>query len=131
MFPIGILSERAGVNIETIRYYERVGILPKAERGENGRRVYVDKDVRRLSFVRHARGLGFELKAVRELLRLQEQPERSCKTASRMATAQLVAVQSKIERLKRLRLELTRMVNECKNGRVAECRVIDALAAAV
>lgn len=130
MIPIGTLSERAGVNIETIRYYERAGVLPKAERGENGRRVYGDDDVRRLAFIRHARELGFELKAVRELLKLQEQPERSCKTASRLAATQLAAVESKIQRLTRLRDELGRMVKSCKNGRVAECRVIEALATA-
>ena len=130
MIPIGALSERAGVNIETIRYYERAGVLPKAERGENGRRVYGDDDVRRLAFIRHARELGFELKAVRELLKLQEQPERSCRTASRLASTQLAAVESKIQRLTRLRDELDRMVKSCKNGRVAECRVIEALAIA-
>lgn len=130
MIPIGALSERAGVNIETIRYYERAGVLPKAERGENGRRVYGDDDVRRLAFIRHARELGFELKAVRELLKLQGQPERSCKTASRLAATQLAEVESKIQRLTRLRDELDRMVKSCKNGRVAECRVIEALATA-
>lgn len=130
MIPIGTLSERAGVNIETIRYYERAGVLPKAERGDNGRRIYGDDDVRRLAFIRHARELGFELKAVRELLKLQEQPERSCRTASRLAATQLAAVESKIQRLMRLREELNRMVKSCRNGRVAECRVIEALATA-
>lgn len=129
MIPIGALSERAGVNIETIRYYERAGVLPKAERGDNGRRLYGDDDVRRLAFIRHARDLGFELKAVRELLTLQEQPERSCKTASNLAATQLAAVKSKIQHLTRLRDELARMVKSCNNGRVAECRVIEALAA--
>jgi DNA-binding transcriptional MerR regulator len=130
MIPIGTLSERAGVNIETIRYYERAGVLPKAARGENGRRIYGEGDVRRLAFIRHARELGFELKAVRELLKLQEQPERSCKTASRLAATQLAAVESKIHRLTRLRDELDRMVKSCMNGRVADCHVIEALATA-
>ena len=117
MIPIGTLSERAGV-------------LPKAARGENGRRIYGDGDVRRVAFIRHARELGFELKAVRELLKLQEQPERSCKTASRLAATQLAAVESKIQRLTRLRDELEGMVKSCMNGRVADCRVIEALATA-
>lgn len=129
MISIGVLSNNTGVHIGTIRYYERTGILPKAKRAENGRRFYGDDDVRRLVFIRHARDLGFELKAVRELLHLQEQPERSCKFASRLASAQLEAVESKIDRLTRLRAELARMVKSCKNGRVAECRVIDTLAA--
>lgn len=128
MMPIGTLSKRSGVHIETIRYYERRGILPKAERAANGRRSYVEADVLRLAFIRHARDLGFDLSSVRALLALQEQPERSCKVASKLATAQLVAVESRLRRLAVLRDELTRMVNACKNGRVTDCRVINELA---
>ncbi len=129
MISIGTLSERTGVHIETIRYYERSDVLPKAQRAGNGRRVYQVDDVRRLLFIRHARDLGFDLNAVRELLQLQEQPEQSCQTASRLASTQLDAVENKIERLTLLRAELKRMVASCENGRVAECRVIDALGA--
>lgn len=127
MIPIGTLSSRTGVHIETIRYYERAGVLPQAKRGANGRRVYGDEDVRRLTFIRHARELGFELKSVRALLALQEEPERSCTAASRLAATQLAAVESRLSRLNLLRTELKRMVRGCKNGRVADCRVIDAL----
>lgn len=130
MMPIGTLSKRSGVHIETIRYYERAGILPKAERGANGRRVYGEADVQRLAFIRHARELGFDLSSVRALLALQEQPERSCKAASRLAAAQLVQVESRLRRLNVLRNELTRMVRACRNGKVADCRVIHALATA-
>lgn len=126
--PIGTLSKLSGVHIETIRYYERIGVLPKAERGPNGRRAYGDPDVQRLAFIRHARELGFDLSSVRALLALQEQPERSCKAASRLASTQLLAVESRLRRLVLLRNELTRMVNECSNGRVTDCRVIHTLA---
>ena len=89
---IGDLSRHAGVNIETIRYYERIGVLPVPARQENGRRSYTEVDARRLGFVRHARELGFDLAAVRALLALQEQPQASCEDASRIAQAQLAEV---------------------------------------
>lgn len=128
---IGDLSRASGVNIETIRYYERIGLLPVPARMANGQRSYNAADARRLGFVRQARYLGFDLAAVRILLTLQEQPEASCKDASRMAQGQLAAVEDRIARLTILRDELSRMVGECRQARVAECRVIEALSGAV
>ena len=127
MISIGTLSKQSGVHIETIRYYERAGGLPKARRAQNGRRIYGNEDAGRLAFIRHARELGFELVSVRALLALQEKPELSCKAASELASAQLSAVESRLSRLAVLRDELRRMVRACKNGRVVDCRVIDAL----
>jgi len=124
---IGDLSRTAGVNIETIRYYERIGVLPQPARQVNGRRTYSEGDARRLGFIRHARDLGFDLSDVRTLLALQEEPEASCEDASRIAEAQLKAVESRIAKLLSLRTELSRMVSECRKGVVAECRVIEAL----
>jgi DNA-binding transcriptional MerR regulator len=127
MMSIGTLSKQSGVHIETIRYYERAGVLPKARRAANGRRVYGNEDAGRLAFIRHARELGFELVSVRALLALQEKPELSCKAASELASAQLAAVENRLNRLTVLRDELKRMVRSCKNGRVVDCRVIEAL----
>ena len=124
---IGDLSRASGVNIETIRYYERIGVLPKPGRQLNGRRTYAEGDARRLGFIRHARDLGFDLADVRTLLALQEQPEASCEDATRIAQVQLETVESRIAKLLSLRGELARMVSECKTGVVAECRVIEAL----
>lgn len=124
---IGELARLSGVHLETIRYYEREGIMPRAARQTNGRRVYSDSDVRRLGFIRQARKLGFDLSQVRALLALQEQPEASCAEASGIAEAQLEAVESRIVRLTALREELRRMVSECRKGIVAECRVIEVL----
>lgn len=124
---IGDLSRAAGVNIETIRYYERIGVLPRPARQGNGRRTYGEDDSRRLGFIRHARDLGFELADVRTLLALQEHPQASCEDASRIAQAQLSAVESRIAKLQSLRDELRRMVSECQKGVVEECRVIEAL----
>jgi DNA-binding transcriptional MerR regulator len=124
---IGDLSRQAGVNIETIRYYERIGVLPKPARQSNGRRTYSPADAERLGFIRHARELGFDLPSVRVLLALQEQPEASCEDASRIAQGQLEEVERRIARLLSLRDVLARMVSECRQGRVSECRVIEAL----
>lgn len=124
---IGDLSRASGVNIETIRYHERIGVLPKPGRQLNGRRTYAEGDARRLGFIRHARDLGFDLADVRTLLALQEQPEASCEDATRIAQVQLETVESRIAKLLSLRAELARMVSECKTGVVAECRVIEAL----
>jgi DNA-binding transcriptional MerR regulator len=129
MMAIGALSKITGVNIETIRHYERVGVLPKARRQENGRRCYDEADVRRLIFIRRARELGFELSSVRTLLALQNDPDSSCRVASEIASMQLALVTRRIERLAVLREELARMVQGCSNGRIADCRVIEALTA--
>ncbi len=128
MFTIGTLSKSTGVNIETIRYYERVGILPKPPRAASGRRMYDEDTVRRLAFIRHARDLGFGLTDVRALLALQDNPEVPCAEASHIAGDQLAAVEARIGRLEALRAELMRMVGACANGRAADCRVIGALA---
>ncbi|MGK8639152.1 MerR family transcriptional regulator [Brucella anthropi] len=124
---IGELARVSGVHLETIRYYEREGVLPRPARLANGRRVYSSADARRLGFIRHARELGFDLTQVRALLALQEEPEASCTEASRMAQTQLDSVESRIARLMVLREELRRMIAECRDGAVAECRVIEAL----
>lgn len=124
---IGELARVSGVHLETIRYYEREGVLPRPARLANGRRVYSSADARRLGFIRHARELGFDLTQVRALLALQEEPEASCTEASRMAQTQLDFVESRIARLMVLREELRRMIAECRDGAVAECRVIEAL----
>lgn len=127
MMQIGDLAGLTGVNIETIRYYERIGVLPLPERHSNGRRSYGETDRRRVSFIRHARELGFDLASVKTLLALQEQPEASCESAAQLAQAQLEQVQKKIAHLLNLRDELSRMVEGCQRGVVAECRIIDAI----
>ncbi|MCA0248226.1 MAG: helix-turn-helix domain-containing protein [Proteobacteria bacterium] len=127
MFTIGELSKQTDVNIETIRYYERIKLVPAPSRTESGRRLYDDKDVRRLMFVRHARDLGFEIVVIKRLLALQEKPEASCKDVTRIASDQLESVESRIRRLVSLRKELTRMVAACCNNKVATCRIIEVL----
>lgn len=128
MITIGALSERTGVNIETIRYYERIRLIPSPPRTESGRRLYGAEDIRRLTFIRHARELGFGISAIKTMLHLQDVPEASCDQVSHIATDQLQAVESRIRRLLGLRTELTRMIKECGKGKVATCRTIEVLA---
>lgn len=127
MITIGALSKRTGVNIETIRYYERIKLIPPPPRTDSGRRLYGAEDVRRLTFIRNARDLGFDISAIKTMLALQEEPEASCQEVSQIATDQLEAVESRIRRLLGLRTELIRMVQECDNGKVATCRIIEVL----
>ena len=128
MITIGALSQRTGVNIETIRYYERIRLIPPPPRTDSGRRLYGAEDIRRLTFIRHARDLGFDIAVIKTMLALQEVPEASCEQVGRIASDQLAAVESRIHRLLGLRTELTRMINECDNGKVVTCRIIEVLA---
>jgi DNA-binding transcriptional MerR regulator len=126
--PIGIASAHSGVKVPTIRYYEQIGLLPKPRRTKSNRRNYDAADLRRLAFIRHARELGFEIEAIRALLTLQDNPDRSCLAADAIARARLGEVERRIDILMTLKTDLERMIAECSRGRVAECRVIEVLA---
>ena len=127
MLSIGTLSRRTGTKVQTIRYYEQIGLMREAERSAGGQRRYAEEDLERLAFIRHARELGFPLEAIRELLDLTDKPGRSCEEADEIARRQLVRVEQRIRRLEALRAELRRMIQDCSGGRVAECRVIEVL----
>lgn len=127
MLTIGKLSKAAGVKVPTIRYYEQIGILPEAERSAGNQRLYGSDALDRLSFVRHARELGFPLEAIRELLSLSDQPEIACAAADEIATRQLVTVKDRITRLQALQGELERMIAQCAHGTISDCRVIEVL----
>lgn len=124
---IGELSRRTGVKVPTIRYYEQVGLMPVPPRSAGSQRRYVEADVARLDFIRHSRELGFEIEAIRELLSMNAHPDRSCADVDLIARRHLAEVEHRIERLTALKGELSRMIDECGNGRVGECRVIATL----
>ena len=125
---IGALARQTGVKVPTIRYYESVGLLLAAPRTHSNRRLYGPEDVRRLRFIRHARELGFEMEAIRELLAMTAEPQASCDRADSIARRHLAEVNRRIEQLVSLRAELQRMIDECDHGRVSDCRVIEVLA---
>ncbi|WP_413874221.1 MerR family transcriptional regulator [Albidovulum sp.] len=127
MLTIGKLGAAAGVKVPTIRYYEQIGLLPPPGRSTGNQRLYPAAALGRLSFIRHARDLGFPLEAIRDLLSLSDRPDQSCAAADAIARTQLAAVRARIARLKMLEAELQRMVAQCAHGTIADCRVIEVL----
>ena len=128
LFTIGELSKSTGVKIPTIRYYEQMGLLCHAERSEGNQRRYSRAELDRLSFIRHARELGFTIESIRQLIDLSQHPERPCADADQIAGDQLRAVRQKIGRLKKLEVELDRITSHCHGNQVRDCYVIRALA---
>ena len=127
MYAIGEASRQSGVPIETIRYYEQIGVMNEPGRSAGGQRRYFEKDLDRLAFIRHSRQLGFSLESIRELLDLSDNPSRSCADADVIARRQLTQVERRIKRLQALKKELKRMVTECEGNSVAECKIIEVL----
>ncbi len=124
---IGDLSRKTGVKVPTIRYYEQSGLLAASSRSSGNQRRYSDAELRRLSFIRHSRELGFSIADIREFLELSEHPDRPCNDANGIATRHLADIRTKIAKLKRLELELKR-ISKCDAESVADCAVIEALA---
>nr|WP_275982152.1 helix-turn-helix domain-containing protein [Frigidibacter sp. ROC022] len=124
---IGTLAKRTGSKVQTIRYYEQIGLMPEPERTEGGQRRYSGAALDRLSFIRHARDLGFSLDAIRELLTLSDNPGQPCTDIDAIAQKHLRAVEARLVRLEALRRELRRMIGECSGGAVSECRVLEVL----
>lgn len=122
---IGALSERTGVNIETIRYFEKVGLLPRPPRTEGGHRSYDTEHVRTLAFIRRARELGLNPKVVRALLELRQPGKASCCEVQEIAVHHLDRVRAKIADLTRLERLLTRTIDQCSGEAAPECPVLD------
>lgn len=124
---IGKLASATGVKVETIRYYERVGLIASPPRTEGNYRSYGLDDLARLRFIRRTRDLGFSLEQVRALLSLSGQRDSECGTVDAIATEHLAAVDRKLADLKALRRELADAVASCAGGvTVAECRILEA-----
>lgn len=121
------LARRAGCNLETIRYYEKAGVLPEPPRTQSGYRSYDATHERRLKFVLRARELGFSLDEIRALLRLVDERDQRCAEARDLAAAHLKDVQSKIADLRRMERVLKDMVAQCADGTTPECPLIEAL----
>jgi len=128
-FSIGRLSAETGVNIETIRYYERIAIMPAPPRTRGGQRVYGDDHLKRLTFIRRSRELGFSLDEIRALLGLAGGHALTCAEVSDMAQAHIAGIRHKVKDLKRLERVLTDLAAQCHGRRVPECPILDALSA--
>jgi MerR family mercuric resistance operon transcriptional regulator len=126
-YPIGEMSKRAGVNIETIRYYERIVLMPKPDRTAGGNRQYNEKQLKRLYFIKSSRELGFSIAEIRALLELVDRKDFTCGEIHTITIAHLGSVKDKIVNLKKLEKTLASMVSECGKGEVPDCPIIDTL----
>lgn len=130
---IGTLATHTGTNVPTIRYYEEIGLLPRAQRSANGRRYYRDADLKRLSFIKRCRDFGFPIDQVRELARLFEDGDRACIDVRNLAQTRLDTVRAKLEEMRQLEASLASFVESCDEaccqGATRDCAIIEDLAA--
>ena len=124
---IGEMGKATNTKIETIRYYERIGLMPEPARTSSNYRDYGQAELGRLSFIRRSRDLGFSLDQVRALLGLSDDKNCDCAGIDRIANQHLLEVDRKIADLRALRRELKAVIDSCDGGTVAECRIIEAL----
>ena len=123
----GILAKRSGVNSETIRYYEKIELMPDPVRSEGGHRIYNDTHLRRLLFIRRCRELGFTLEEISGLLELVDKVDDTCAEVRDRTTVHLDDVRKKIRDLQKMQRTLKTMISQCDGGLVQECPIIDAL----
>lgn len=126
-FAIGILARETHVNIETIRYYEREGVLPEPARSPSGYRQYSPEDVKRLHFIRLAKEHGFSLSEIRELLNLRVDPSTTCNMVRHKAEVKIRTIEKKIRELERMHTAITDLVERCHGeGPRGSCPILDA-----
>jgi MerR family transcriptional regulator, mercuric resistance operon regulatory protein len=125
---IAALAKASKVQLETVRYYERIGLMPKPERAANGYRNYGPEHVKRLSFIRRAREIGFSIAAIRDLLALAEPGRGACTEVQTLTAAHLAEVRAKIEDLRKLEAILAAAVERCSTASAPACPVLDLLA---
>jgi len=123
----GKLAKRAGCHLETVRYYEKIGLLLPPERTAGGHRLYRIDDQRRLRFILRSRELGFSIEELRSLLSLADSKAYTCGEIHDLTIDHLKSIKQKITDLKRLERTLVQISNECRGGSIPECPVIDAL----
>lgn len=124
------ISEAAaasGCHLETIRYYERSGMLPKAARRKNGYREYTTREVDRLRFITRGRELGFSLEEIQSLLRLADQSAMSCAEVDHLARHHLAAIRERVRELNRMARDLERTIVSCAGGSRGDCKILEAL----
>lgn len=125
---IGRLASAAGVNFETVRYYERIGLMPPPARTASGHRAYEHAHLRRLAFIRRSRELGFSIEDIRTLLALAEPPQVSCAEVKEIAQAHLNDVRAKLADLTKLEHILAATISQCSSSPHLSCPVLDMLA---
>lgn len=125
---IGALARRTGCPVETIRYYERAGLLPAPTRSQGGYRLYAASHAERLIFIRRARALGFSLEEVRALLGLADKRRPPCAEARHVAAAHLADIRARMADLRRMARALRESIARCNGGRGRRCPILETLA---
>jgi MerR family mercuric resistance operon transcriptional regulator len=124
---IGVLSTETRVNIETIRYYERIGLMPKPPRTEGRHRIYDGSHLKRLTFIRRGRELGFSIHEIRDLLGLVRGHDLTCAEVKAMTDEHVAAIRAKIKDLRRLERVLNDLAARCHGREVPDCPILEAL----
>ena len=125
---IGEVAERGGVNLQTIRYYEREKLLPEPPRLPSGYRVYPDQTVRRVRFIKRAQEIGFTLAEIRELLALRIDADRDSSDVRALAQDKIIDIEQKIQTLQRMKEALGRMTERCTGcGPASECPILESI----
>ncbi|MCW8875635.1 MAG: helix-turn-helix domain-containing protein [Kangiellaceae bacterium] len=124
---IGRVSKQTGVNIETIRYYEKIGLIDEPLRSEGGNRLYDQNNIRRLNFIKRSRELGFSLEEIRVLLQLSNNNREDCHSAQKIADSHLAVVEAKIKDLKQLATVLSNLSAQCNSSKDEGCPILRSL----
>ncbi|MBI3535699.1 MAG: MerR family DNA-binding protein [Deltaproteobacteria bacterium] len=125
---IGTLSKESDTGIETIRFYERLGLIAPVGRKISGYRIFDDNSLKALGFIKHAKELGFSLNEIKALLSLKADKKSKCQNVQVKATDQLNSVEEKIRNLKRIKTKLTELIQQCKLRKTdSECPILDCL----
>ncbi len=128
---IGQVAKKANVNIQTVRFYERRGLIPEPPRRSSGYRQYSGDDVARIQFIKHAQEVGFTLKEISELLSLRVDPKTSCGEVKGKANAKIAEIEEKIRALQRMKKALSTLAAQCRGqGPTSECPILEALSEA-
>ncbi len=125
---IGQLAKESNVHVETIRYYERRGLISKPPRSVSNYRMYSSENLRRLKFIKHAQGLGFSLKEIKEILSLRAIPRARCADVQKYTTRKIEELQERIHSLTRMRRSLEKLLRECSGDLPAtECPILESM----
>ena len=125
---IGQIAKETGLNVQSIRFYEREGLLPSVDRSTSGYRIYQKDSIKRIQFIKHAQDVGFSLKEISELLSLKVNPDGSCNMVQQIAAEKLKQLDERLESIRRMKLTLSSMMDMCDEGLPARaCPILEAL----
>ena len=126
---VGQLAKKAGINLETIRYYETISLMPKPKRKESRYRIYDRDDLKRILFIKRAKELGFTLKEIKELLEMKIESKSTCGDVKHLAENKILDVEQKIKDLQKIKKVLNKLVSQCVNEEISmdECPILDTI----